>query len=232
MTAKDNEVSVEKANSVAVDWMSIELQYRTGVPSIRALADVHGVSEAAIRKRAKKYNWQRDLASKVRERAHQMLCGTPMSLSSASKGANEGPSSDVELQMIEPADTVVQVIREHRKFAARSRELLNTLYEELEFVSNNQAQIEQTIAEVCKDEKMAPRKEAMLKAVSLQSQIAMLKSLNDALSKVIYIERQSFNLTNEGSVPTKTDSDDGAKKFVFEPLKAPDFLSKRRKFDE
>ncbi|MEC4022179.1 hypothetical protein VSO52_05180 [Pseudomonas fulva] len=48
------------------DWEAIERAFRAGSLSVRAIADVHGISHAAISKRAKKEGWQRDLSDKVR----------------------------------------------------------------------------------------------------------------------------------------------------------------------
>ncbi|KVG34081.1 hypothetical protein WJ30_07250 [Burkholderia diffusa] len=43
-----------------VDWIAIEGAYRAGVDSLRTIAGAHGLSEAAIRKAAKKNGWSRD----------------------------------------------------------------------------------------------------------------------------------------------------------------------------
>lgn len=43
-----------------VDWIAIEGAYRAGVDSLRTIAGAHGLSEAAIRKTAKKNGWSRD----------------------------------------------------------------------------------------------------------------------------------------------------------------------------
>jgi hypothetical protein len=41
------------------DWTTIEASYRAGVGSLRAIAGGHGVTEGAIRARAKKAGWVR-----------------------------------------------------------------------------------------------------------------------------------------------------------------------------
>lgn len=55
------------------DWEAIERDYRAGVLSLRAIAAQHGITEAAIRKRAKRDLWERALLDKVRERANQKM---------------------------------------------------------------------------------------------------------------------------------------------------------------
>lgn len=46
----------------AVDWESVEREYRAGIRSLRDIAGEVGVSEGAIRKRAKAEGWEREKA--------------------------------------------------------------------------------------------------------------------------------------------------------------------------
>ena len=46
-------------NKKITDWLAIEGEYRAGVDSVNAIAAKYGVSEGAIRARAKKYGWTR-----------------------------------------------------------------------------------------------------------------------------------------------------------------------------
>jgi uncharacterized protein YjcR len=55
------------------DWEAIETAYRAGMMSLREIAAQHGISEGAIRKRAKRDDWSRDLAAKVKERADDLV---------------------------------------------------------------------------------------------------------------------------------------------------------------
>ena len=45
------------AEKKVIDWEKIELDYRSGVKSLREIASEQGVSDTAIRKRAKRDNW-------------------------------------------------------------------------------------------------------------------------------------------------------------------------------
>ena len=51
------------------DWEAIHGLYRAGLLSVRAIAERHGISDTAIRSRAKKNGWQRDLTDRVRQAA-------------------------------------------------------------------------------------------------------------------------------------------------------------------
>ena len=55
------------------DWEAIHAEYRAGQLSNVLLGKKHGISEGAIRKRAKAEGWQKDLAGAVRERVREKL---------------------------------------------------------------------------------------------------------------------------------------------------------------
>lgn len=60
-----------------IDWLSIETEYRKGLESNRKLGDRFGVSEASIRRRAKKYGWVKDGSKVKRERVKAYFTGQP-----------------------------------------------------------------------------------------------------------------------------------------------------------
>ena len=43
------------------DWLRIETDYRAGIRTLRQIAAEHGITEGAIRKRARRDEWERDL---------------------------------------------------------------------------------------------------------------------------------------------------------------------------
>ncbi|HBQ8756693.1 TPA: hypothetical protein L9B17_003976 [Klebsiella quasipneumoniae] len=53
------------------DWEAIESAYRAGVLSLRDIGDQYGVTEGAIRKRAKKFDWVRKTSTQVRKNGTQ-----------------------------------------------------------------------------------------------------------------------------------------------------------------
>ena len=55
------------------DWEAIETAYRAGVMSLREIASQHGISEGAIRKRAKRDDWSRDLNAKNQQKADDLV---------------------------------------------------------------------------------------------------------------------------------------------------------------
>ena len=55
------------------DWERIEADYRAGVLSLREVAARGGVTDGAVRKRAKKLGWSRDLTAPIRARADELI---------------------------------------------------------------------------------------------------------------------------------------------------------------
>lgn len=56
-----------------VDWTLVEKDYRAGLKSLRTIAEEHGITEGAIRKRAKRDLWTRNLEEKIQQRAQEKV---------------------------------------------------------------------------------------------------------------------------------------------------------------
>ncbi|HWV10255.1 MAG TPA: hypothetical protein VN156_11990 [Pseudomonas sp.] len=57
----------------SLDLPIMEADYRAGIKSIRQIAREHGVSETAIRKRADREGWTRDLSAAIQAKADDMV---------------------------------------------------------------------------------------------------------------------------------------------------------------
>lgn len=55
------------------DWIGIEQQYRAGVRSLRDIGAEFGITEGAIRKKARKEDWVRDLSEKIKFKAQELV---------------------------------------------------------------------------------------------------------------------------------------------------------------
>ncbi|WP_454723693.1 hypothetical protein [Delftia acidovorans] len=54
-------------------WERIEPDYSAGIKSLRQIAAEQGISEEAIRKRAKLDDWSRDLLERIQDKAEQLV---------------------------------------------------------------------------------------------------------------------------------------------------------------
>jgi hypothetical protein len=116
------------------DWERIEADYRAGVKPLRSIAAEHGISETAIRKRAKRDQWPRDLSQRIAARAEEKM--QKREAEAVRKMVRKGRFSQLSLRTerdIVEANAISQVeIRvRHRTEIARARESLTELRDRL-----------------------------------------------------------------------------------------------------
>lgn len=182
----------DKKSRKATDWEAIERDYRAGLLSIREVAKVHGVSDKAIRNKAKENGWERDLSDKINEKVRTGLVRT------------QSAAADLktEREIIETAAaTVVQVVRGHRKHISRQIELVDTLTEQLVGAAGSRDEIEAAIFDETAGDKDGKRRSAMLKAVSLPTHASAAVNLANALKTLVGLERQAFSIKDESETP-------------------------------
>lgn len=189
------------------NWRQIEADYRAGVKSLRQIAEENGITHGAVNKRAKRDDWTRDLAAKIRAKADALVSKASVSTEeSAAKLATEK-------QTVEAAATTQANVRiSQRKDVERSRTLAMTLLTELEAQTTKPevfAQIEQDLAERKAGEELTPAararmSEGLAKALSLAGRIATFKALADALRTTIALEREAYGIDSR----TKVDETD------------------------
>ena len=182
---------------VETQWNVIEADYRAGIKPLRTIASTHGITEGAIRKRAKKEDWQRDLSASIKIRTETLVrkqaVRTEVRISTAIS----------EKEIVEANATMqANKIIEHRTDIQRYRALAAKMLNELELTSDNQDLFEK-LGELLidttndADTGQAKRLEALNKAISLSSRITALKQLAETLKVLIALEREAFGLNNE-----------------------------------
>ena len=149
------------------DWEAIERAYRAGSLSIRAIAEKCGVSEGAIRKRANKHGWQRDLTEQVQKATKDKLVRK-----SVRTDGTQDEQARTDAQIVEEASNdAAAVVLAHRTVLAQWRGIAGKLCDALnsmEVTADNHNEF----------------------ARSLNAGV-------DAQLKVIKGERQAYNLDTE-----------------------------------
>ncbi|CDG97347.1 conserved hypothetical protein [Xenorhabdus bovienii str. puntauvense] len=181
------------------DWEAIESAYRAGLMSLREIASQHGISEGAIRKRAKRDDWSRDLAAKVKERTDDLV---------RKKEVRKQVRSETtfsERVLIEATAEVIATVRmAHRGDIRRAREITNTLFDEL---GAECADVEslRKLGELMfqPDDNGRDRlNEVYQSVISLPERVKAVKALSDAMKNLIGLERQAYDIDG----PTGDDS--------------------------
>lgn len=151
------------------DWEAIEREYRAGQLSISEIARQHGCTEGAVRQRARRYEWTRDLTHQVRQRAHDK----------AVRDSYEGERTEEDQEIVEAA-------------AGRAAHVLNLQRHDLrELRSHGQA----LLGELQQSE------------LDLPKRTGAYRDLAQAMSRLIPLERQAFNLDENAG--TEAPSGDG-----------------------
>jgi hypothetical protein len=102
------------------DWEAIERAYRAGSLSVRAIAENNSLTEGAVRKRAKKEGWTRDLANQVKTAARDKL------VRSSVRTPSTQPRTDAEI-IEEASDQAASVVLAHRVGLAQWRSIADKL---------------------------------------------------------------------------------------------------------
>lgn len=190
--------SAPKDFSAGPDWERIGAQYRVGTMSLREIAAAHGITEGAIRKRAKKEEWTRDLTAKVRAKADELVRKELVRSEVRKETATEKEVINTEAQK----QASIRIT--HRKDIAKSRSLAMSLLDELE-AQTGSAELMRKLGEIMSDpdregndKKMA---DAYQKAISLGGRVQTMRSLSDTLRTLISLEREAFGLDNMPAPP-------------------------------
>lgn len=142
-----------------VDWAEIERDYRAGSMSIRELAAWYGISDTAIRKRAKKDGWER---------------------ASPKAGSHREPPREPEPEKVYVGTVLTPENTTPEAIIGRGRNLVMRMLDELDASTCNIGELEALIGAAFDDGDSGQQRQAALAAVSLKSRSDVLKSLATA----------------------------------------------------
>ncbi|HII3146487.1 MULTISPECIES: hypothetical protein [Citrobacter] len=176
------------------DWEAIESAYRAGVLSLREIASQHGISDTAIRKRAKKEEWTRDLAAKVKAKADDLVRKREV----RAKVRSENQISEREL-VEATAEAIANVRMEHRGDIKRARELANLLFSELSAECTDVESLHK-LGELMlspDDKGQDKLNDLYHKIISMPQRVKSMKDLSDTLKTLIGLEREAYSIKED-----------------------------------
>lgn len=119
-----------KANNT--NWAQVEAEYRVGIRSLRDIAEDAGITEGAIRKRAKRDQWERDLKARINARAEEKVRTQAVRV----PGTQLTPKTEYEV--VEANADAQYVVRiSHRAGLQKLKELKDKLLTRVEQDSEN-----------------------------------------------------------------------------------------------
>ncbi|HIE9112546.1 TPA: hypothetical protein ACXP7D_004113 [Klebsiella pneumoniae] len=173
------------------DWEAIETAYRAGVMSLREIASQHGISEGAIRKRAKRDDWSRDLNAKIQQKADDLVRKREVRRTVRTETALS------ERVLIEATAEVVAAVRmEHRGDIRRAREITNALFDELGAECADVDSLRKLGELMLSPDENGRDKlnEIYHSIISMPERVKAVKALSEALKNLIGLERQAYDI--------------------------------------
>ncbi len=178
----------------APDWDKIETEYRHGPLTIRAIAQEGGVSEGAIRKRAKAGGWIRNEPATIR----RMAVEKANALAVLPHLAEAVPE---RLDAI--AERSASVLVRHRDTAAALTNLLHKMHQQLDHATDEEPQLSEALTEyyelkAASNPLMAgsyrQQLQNALHAIGLNTRAKTMLYVVQAADKLVGIERKAWNL--------------------------------------
>lgn len=210
----------------AIDWESIERDYRAGILSLREIAAAHGVSHVAVNKRAKRDGWDRDLSARIQAKAEALVNREAVT----ALVTNEARVTEREI-IESNATRIAQVRGEHRRDITQYRGLAAKLKAELEHQTDNgdlyaqlfellsDPEAEEEDANAAARERQRKRREVFERAMSLGGRVKTMKDLADVLKTLVALDREAYGLEKGAEPgadkPAQVDPVEGARRLAF-----------------
>lgn len=174
----------------APDWEAIERAYRAGLLSAREIGTVHGVSHTAINKRAKSFNWSRDLKAKVQARADALV-----SKAEVSRLVSKETVITEKLEVESAATALADIKLSQRRNIGRCLDLANTLLEELSSSTDMRGDIADLIKQLKEQaDDSADALELASRMSSFPRRMKAMKELSEIMKTLIALQRQAYGI--------------------------------------
>ncbi len=192
------------SSSRAFDWDAIERAYRMGTRAVTGIATDHKITEGAIRKRAKKEGWVRDLNAKVRAKADELVRKAEV------RNSVRAEQRLTETREVEVEATIQKEIRlSQRSDIKRSRALCMKLLTELEQQTGQVPEL-MALGELLRtpDDRGQDKLNDIYQAViTLPERTKTMKALAEALRILVSLEREAFGIDAQPDAGNEGDKD-------------------------
>jgi hypothetical protein len=181
-----------------VDWFIVEKEYRAGIRPLRDIAADAGITEGAIRKRAKRDGWSRDLQAKIQAKAEEKVRKEAVrTVSTQLTPADERTVIEVNAEVIAQADLL------NREDVMRGISVSRNMLDELDALSDPRFRER---LEWLGEEMRAPNSAGIDKLndlykyiVDLSGRVKMAKDIAASLGVYIPMQRKILKLDAEAS---------------------------------
>lgn len=173
--------------------------YRSGIKSDRQIAAEWGITHTTVRRWARALGISRDLVLAIQQRTKAKLAHKAAKDAAAEQQEPHRLDRPTERAVVEAnADLCATVITTHRQDIARARKVLESLLGELEQDSMLTAEEVESIA-AANGEASEVQQAAFRRAIGRGARVSDIKALIEALSRVTAMEREAYNLGEDGT---------------------------------
>lgn len=215
--------STEIADKPIAHWPTIEADYRAGIKSVRQIAAEHGITEGAVRKRAKAQEWFRDLSGQIQAKADALV-----RMEAVRTAGTQGRDRVPDKVVVEANGTVLyQVQLDIRNSVNRVSGVFDTLVSELEATGIGADLLKQLIEAVHPpgdgeseeevERRLQRQRDLLARMLALHGRIDSGKKLVEMLEKIVRMKREAYGLDkaqppDEGGFASKlTDAERAAR---------------------
>lgn len=190
---------MEDNNKRNINWEKIGLDYRAGIKTLREIADEHGISHAAVKKRANRDGWVRDLSAKIKAKA-DALVSKSLVTAEVTKEDRLKESEIVDANALNNATIQLN----ERKDVTKSRNIIIKLVSELEDQIDYKEDYEKLGEMFRNPDQYGNDKlnDVYMKTISFSGRVDGMKKLSDSLKTLIELERKVYKIDDESSIDT------------------------------
>jgi hypothetical protein len=158
-----------------LDWDAIERDYRIGIKTLREIASSFGITHGAITRRAKKYEWSRDLSARIEFKREELVSKALVSKSASRHDEVSIIKSKAELQ----AGAILEESDEIKRLKSIADNFEKELYSDEEDFEN-------------------PVDFAGIR-FDLQKRTSILKQLTEIKEKIINLRRRNLGINDNAN---------------------------------
>lgn len=183
-----------------IDWIGVEKDFRPGIMVLREIGEKYGCTEGAVRKKAKKEGWIRNLNRQIETKAEELV--------RLSYRAENAEATELEIINANAANSANIQLRE-RGDVTKARTTAMKLLEELNDQIDDKESYERLGEILRKPDQYGSDKlnDTYLKTISFSGRVDSTKKLSEALKVLIELERKVYKIDADTS-------DDGVEAFL------------------
>ena len=201
MPIRGRRIKLTEQKKIA-DWELIERHYRAGIKTLRQIGQEYGVSHTAVKQRATKFGWTRDLTEKIQQAAQALVTTKVVSKALSNSLSKERLLSDAET-VHAYSEVVASVDMTQRSDIEMALNLSRSQMLELTALSNpaftdDLSRLADLLDQGGQDDNGKVRtdklNELYLYVISLPGRVKMVKEIAAAHGVYIPVQRKVFKL--------------------------------------